>query len=152
MTISPLTILRWRSHSGEVGSLRRQSQGMAADQKQQRPPFSVSEAQDFPNEVARPAWRVIGHSAYVVPIGPYVYPTDARLRPARDVLDPYWQGSPSVRRAASGKHRITHMVDAQDVKSGVPIERALPGRVALVGRDDRQLVLVEEARIACRAD
>jgi integrase len=33
----------------------------------------------------------------------------------------------SFRRAASGKHRITHMiVDALDVKNGVPIERALP--------------------------
>ncbi len=33
----------------------------------------------------------------------------------------------SLRRAASGKHRITHtIVDALDVKNGVPIERALP--------------------------
>ncbi len=37
----------------------------------------------------------------------------------------------SLRRAASGKHRITHMiVDAMDVKNGVPIERQLPAATA----------------------
>jgi len=37
----------------------------------------------------------------------------------------------SFRRAASGKHRITHMVvDAMDVKNGVPIERQLPASSA----------------------